>query len=633
MQSQLNTILFMPAIAAAIIVLFLRERKWAGAAVSVASAGAVLAVALFAILSQSTTDVFKSSFELFKLGSLTIDLGYLLDPLCRNMLFVVCFVGFLIHIFSLGYMKTDNSKSRFFAGLSFFMFSMTGITLASNLFTMFLFWELVGFSSYALIAHYADTEAAREASKKAFIVNRVGDFGFLLGIIFCHCELGTTDFVQLAQIFQTDPSKASTVMGLLIMCGFLGKSAQFPLHVWLPDAMAGPTPVSALIHAATMVAAGIFMMVRLSTIGFLTPEVLNVVTILCATMAAVAGFWALGQSDIKKILAYSTLAHLGLMGVGIGCGLAMFHLTTHAFFKAALFLVAGSVICACHHEQDIYKMGGLFKKMPITSFVALIATLSIMAIPFFAGYYSKEAILVSTFANLQNGTTFDYIVFTLTLTAAIMTPIYMGRLFFNVFLGKPNSQAAENARESSRFMTIPLVILAIFSLAGAWGFAYNFDWANGKMSGLIPSSASIFIKDAFITNEASHANVSGIHTFEVIALALTVLGLVFAYLVYGKASGSDIVKTKLPKLYNALNKHGWFDDIYNWYVTKVQQRIATLLATFVDLFLIELLSVRGIAIVCAVVGQGFKRLHDASANSEIKWLTTGFILLFILIFA
>ncbi len=633
MQSQLNTILFMPAISAAIIALFLRERKWAGAAVSVTSAGVALVLALLAIFAESTS--FSCSLEIFRLGGLQFNLGYLFDPLCRNMLFVVCFVGFLIHIFSLGYMKTDSSKSRFFAGLSFFMFSMTGIVLASNLLTMFLFWELVGFSSYALIAHYADTTAAKEASKKAFIVNRVGDLGFLLGIILCYYQLGTTEFTQMAQIFQADPTKASTAIGLLVMCGFLGKSAQFPLHVWLPDAMAGPTPVSALIHAATMVAAGVFMMVRLSTIGFLTQDVLNVLTILCALMAALAGFWALGQRDIKKILAYSTLAHLGLMGVavGIGGGLAMFHLTTHAFFKAALFLVAGSVICACHHEQDIYKMGGLFKKMPITSFVALTATLSIIAIPFFAGYYSKEAILISTFAKMHDGSTLNCLVFALTLTAAIMTPIYMGRLFFNVFFGKANSEVAENARESSRFMTIPLIILAVFSLAGAWGFVYNLEWANGKMSGLIPTSASTFIKDVIVARESGLASISGLHTFEILALVSTLLGIIFAYLVYGRKSGNDVIETKLPKLYNALNKHGWFDDVYNWYVAKVQQRIATLLATFVDLFLVELISVRGVAIVCTVIGQGFKRLHDASANSEIKWLVAGFILLIVLIFA
>ena len=262
MQFQLDVILFLPFLSAAVIALFLRRSPRAGTAVSVLSAGTVLAVALAAMFSCAPDSAFKGSYELFKLGGFSLNLGCLLDSLSRNMLFVVCFVGFLIHVFSVGYMDDDSAKSRFFAGMSFFMFSMTGIVLASNLFMMFVFWELVGFSSYALIAHYADTEASREASKKAFIANRVGDFGFLLGIIFCQAQFGTTDFSALAQIFQADPSQASTAMGLLILCGFLGKSAQFPLHVWLPDAMAGPTPVSALIHAATMVAAGVFMSMR-----------------------------------------------------------------------------------------------------------------------------------------------------------------------------------------------------------------------------------------------------------------------------------------------------------------------------------------------------------------------------------
>lgn len=635
MYFQLGTVLFLPLLSAAFIVLFLRQSKWGGAAVSVLSATAALAVALAVMFSESPDAVFKSSYDLFKLGGFTLNFGFLFDGLTRNMMFVVCFVGFLIHVFSVGYMDDDAAKSRFFAGMSFFMFSMSGIVLASNLFMMFIFWELVGFSSYALIAHYADTDAAREASKKAFIVNRVGDLGFLLGIIFCYASLGTTDFAELAKIFQTDPSKASTAMGLLIMCGFLGKSAQFPLQVWLADAMAGPTPVSALIHAATMVAAGVFMMVRLAAIGFLTPEVLDVLTILCALMAFFAGLWALGQNDIKKILAYSTLAHLGLMGTGIGLGydLAMFHLTTHAFFKATLFLVAGSIIHACHHEQDIFKMGGLFKKMPVTSAVALVATLSIVAIPYFSGYYSKEAILSAAFGRSLGGALFDKAVFWLVMGAAVLTPIYMGRLFFNVFLGKAHSENAQHARESSLWITLPLVVLALYSFAGAWSFAYDLTWLGGKMDFLIPAAATSFISSVWDIHRSALAKIPDVHTLETVALAATAAGIVFAYAVYGRSRGYDIVERKLPRVYSALHSHGWFDDVYNWYVKKVQQRAAIFLATFVDLFLIELLTVRGIGIVCAVIGQGFKRLHDASANSEVKWLVAGFVLLFVLIYA
>ena len=632
MQFQLNVILFLPLLSAAVIALFLRRSPRAGTAVSVLSAGAVLAVALAAMFSSAPDAVFRGSHELFKLGGFSLNVGCLFDSLSRNMLFVVCFVGFLIHVFSVGYMDDDSAKSRFFAGMSFFMFSMTGIVLASNLFMMFVFWELVGFSSYALIAHYADTDASREASKKAFITNRVGDFGFLLGTMFCQAQFGTTDFSALAQIFQADPTQASTAMGLLILCGFLGKSAQFPLHVWLPDAMAGPTPVSALIHAATMVAAGVFMMVRLASIGFLTSDVLATVTVLSSLMAFLAGLWALGQTDIKKILAYSTLAHLGLMGAGIGLGfdLAMYHLTTHAFFKATLFLVAGSIIHACHHEQDIFKMGGIFKKMPVTSTVA---TLSIAAIPYFSGYFSKEAIVMAAFGRSVGGAPLDKAVFGLVMGAAVLTPIYMGRLFFNVFLGKPRSENAGHAHESSLWMTLPLVILAIYSLAGAWSFAYEMNWFGGKIDCLIPASATAFIDSIWRRHSVELASIPNVHALEIFAVAATFAGFGIAYLVYGRKGGEDVVQKNVPALYTALEKHGRFDDLYNWYIAKVQQRIAIFLATFADLFLVELIAVRGTGIVFAVIGQGFKRLHNASANSEIKWLVAGFILLFVVIFA
>jgi len=635
MSFELSLILFLPLFSAALITLFMRQSKWGGATISVLSALTTLCVVLFAMLSGQSNEIFKSSFELYKLGNFSFDFGYLFDSLTKNMIFVVCFVGFLIHVFSVGYMDDDNSKGRFFAGLSFFMFSMTGIVLASNLIMMFVFWEFVGFSSYALIAHYADTDAAREASKKAFIVNRVGDFGFLLGIIFCWSIFGTTDFAALSQILKSNPAAASTGMGLLIMCGFLGKSAQFPLQVWLADAMAGPTPVSALIHAATMVAAGVFMMVRLTTIGFLTPDVLEVVTVLCALMAFLAGLWALGQNDIKKILAYSTLAHLGLMGVGVGLGyeLAMYHLTTHAFFKATLFLVAGSIIHACHHQQDIFKMGGIFKRMPITSIVALVATLSIIAIPYFSGYYSKEGILMAAFGKSTSGLMIDNAVFWLVIGAAFLTPIYMGRLFFNVFLGTPHSESVASARESSLFMTIPLIVLAIYSFMGAWSFAYDITWLGGKMDGFIPTAATVFVGDAVKTRMAALTAIPNMHTLEIVALCLTIAGVVISYAIYGGSRGYDVVEKKMPSLYNALHAHGWFDNVYNYYVKKVQQRVATFLATFIDLFLIELLSVRGIGVVCGVIGMGVRKLHDCTANSQIKWMVAGVIMLMVLIFA
>lgn len=627
-MESLNLILFLPLLSAAFIVIFLRKTRSACAAVSVGSAAICAALALSLMTGETAGAAFKSSFALFALGDFGFNFGLLLDSLSTNMIFVVCIVGLLIHVFSVGYMDDDNSRGRFFAGLSFFMFSMTGIVLSSNLFMMFVFWELVGFSSYALIAHYADTPAAREASKKAFITNRVGDFGFLLGIIFCWSTFGTTEFTELAAIMKAHPEQASTTMGLLIMCGFLGKSAQFPLQVWLGDAMAGPTPVSALIHAATMVAAGVFMMVRLASMNFLTGDVLSLILLLCSLMSFCAGLWALGQNDIKKILAYSTLAHLGMMGAGValGYGLAMFHLSTHAFFKATLFLVAGSIIHACHHEQDIYKMGGLFKRMPITSIVALTATLSIIAFPFFAGYYSKEAILATAWARSTEGGTFYHIVFGLLLAAAFLTPVYMGRLFFNVFFGKPHSEKAEHAKESGVFMTLPLVVLAVYCVCAGWSFMPEI-----RFNYIIPTAASEFVADFLKHHEEWLTQFAGLEKFEWLALATTFIGIAVSFAAYGGRRGYDVVQKHLGFAYNALNKHGWFDDIYDWYIAKVQQRIAIFLATFVDLFMIELLSVRGLGIVCAVVGQGFKKMHDCSANSQVKWFTAGLVFVLVLV--
>ncbi|MBO6101825.1 MAG: NADH-quinone oxidoreductase subunit L, partial [Opitutales bacterium] len=474
-----EAMLAMPLLAAAITALFLRKSKWGGAALSIFSATAVLALSLYLLVCGRFGEIAPRGFEIFSLGGLSVKFGFLADALAANMVFVVAFVGWLIHIFSVGYMNHDPAKGRFFGGLSFFMFSMTGIMLADNLFMMFVFWEFVGFSSYMLIAHYADTEYSKMASKKAFIANRIGDFGFLLGIIFCYWTFGSTNFSEIAEALKINPQLASTGMALLLICGFLGKSAQFPLQVWLTDAMAGPTPVSALIHAATMVAAGVFMTARLGVVGLLTPAASAFMLFICALMAMCAGFWALGQSDIKKTLAYSTLAHLGLMGVAVGMGaygIAMMHLTMHAFFKAGLFLTAGAVIYACNHEQDMFKMGGLWKKMPITALCAAVFTCSIISVPYFAGYYSKEMILNISFVNAfgaEGSGAFLKAVFAMVLVAALLTPVYMGRLLWSVFFAKPASEKSANAREVSLWMLLPLAVLAVYSLGGAWGAVFE----------------------------------------------------------------------------------------------------------------------------------------------------------------
>ena len=394
--AQVFSLLLLPLLSTTIITLFLRKQGKLAVGVSLLSAGLCAAQAIY-LLALLPEEGLSASFRWFSMGSLTVELGFLLNSTSAVLLFVVTFVGFLIHLFAVEYSQSDPSRARFFGGLSIFMFSMTGIVLASNLVMMFVFWELVGLSSYLLIGHYQYKQSAANAANKAFIVNRVGDFGFLIGIIWCWWHFGTVNLAELQGLAHGHTHELITGMGLLLFCGVLGKSAQMPLHVWLPDAMEGPTPVSALIHAATMVAAGVFLMCR---IFFLfTPVTLQVISWVGAITAIYAGICAITQKDIKKILAYSTLSQLGYMvaafalgtlgsshGHDYGVGASLFHLTTHAFFKALLFLGAGSIIHASHHEQNIYNMGGMWSRMPVTTVTFAIGVWALCGLPLYVGF-------------------------------------------------------------------------------------------------------------------------------------------------------------------------------------------------------------------------------------------------------
>ncbi|MEA3147606.1 MAG: NADH-quinone oxidoreductase subunit, partial [Verrucomicrobiota bacterium] len=359
---------------------------------------------------------------------------------------------------SLGYMADDKGRARYFGALSLFMFSMLGIVLANNFIMMFIFWELVGVSSYLLIGHWFYLPAPPDAANKAFLANRIGDFGFMLGILLVWSASGTVSFEELGQHWSTIGLSPGfmTAAALLIFCGAVGKSAQFPLHVWLPDAMEGPTPVSALIHAATMVAAGVFMLARSFFLFQPAPNALTVVLWIGLLTSLLAALMATQQDDIKRVLAYSTLSQLGLMVAAVGLGVpqaGMFHLFTHASFKALLFLGAGSVIYSLHHEQNIWQMGGLRHKMPVTFWTFLIGTLALIACPPFAGFWSKDDILASADHNLP--------AFLAIAAVTFLTAFYMSRLFMVAFLGEPRSNHAHHAHESPRVMTVPLMILAV----------------------------------------------------------------------------------------------------------------------------------------------------------------------------
>lgn len=488
---------------------------------------------------------------------LQVPIGLTIDSLSKLMLMIVTGIGLLIHVYSLGYMHGDDGASRYFAGLSLFMFSMLGIVLANNFVMMFIFWELVGVSSYLLIGHWFYRPAPSAAANKAFITNRIGDFGFMLGILMVWLATGSVVFGQIQERLEAltaDPAYL-TVTCLLIFCGAAGKSAQFPLHVWLPDAMEGPTPVSALIHAATMVAAGVYMLARTAFLFAPAPTALNTIAWIGISTSVLAALMATQQNDIKRILAYSTLSQLGYMIMATGLassGVAMFHLYTHAFFKALLFLGAGSVIHSLHHEQDIWHMGGLKNKMPVTFLTFLLGTLALTGCPFLSGFYSKDAILAVAFEKNRP-------IFFLTLFVAFLTAFYMFRLFVVVFLAGPRSDSAKRGHEGPAVMTIPLIILAIPSVVAGYGF----------------------IAHRFVQLPAAE------HGWAVplMAFAAFAIGGLAAYFIYYKRQKDPISVPLFARKF-------YFDEIYTVLIRSTQDFLA-LVFSFFDRLVVDLGGVRG----------------------------------------
>src|ERR1700719_4349810 len=452
-------ILLLPLASAVIITLFTRQSKTRSASISVL---AVLGSFLCSCLVFPRIDISAPEFMWLNIrGTLQVPIGFVLDDLSRLMLLVVTGVGSLIHIYSLGYMRDDAGKSRYFAALSLFMFAMLGIVLANNFVMLFIFWELVGFTSYVLIGHWFERDAAAEAAKKAFLTTRIGDFGFMIGILMVWMATGSVVFDDVVAHLSKITSNPGylTIAALLIFCGAVGKSAQFPLHVWLPNAMEGPTPVSALIHAATMVAAGVYLLVRVAFLIQASQTALLVVAWIGTITAVMAALIATQQDDIKRILAYSTLSQLGYMVMAVGLAsndAAMFHLFTHASFKALLFLAAGSVIVMLHHEQNIWKMGGLRRKLPITFVTFTVGALALIGCPPFSGFFSKDAILALAYER-------NMPIFAVALFTAFLTAFYVVRLLVIVFFGDTRSEAARQSKESPLVMTGPLIVLAIFA--------------------------------------------------------------------------------------------------------------------------------------------------------------------------
>jgi NADH-quinone oxidoreductase subunit L len=545
------------------------------------------------------------------------DWGYFLDPLSCVMVLVVTGVGFLIHVYSIGYMAHEGGYYRFFGYLNLFMFAMLTLVLANNLLLLFVGWEGVGLCSYLLIGFYFLKKSAADAGKKAFIVNRIGDAGFVLGIFLIATTFGTVRFssqglsdpMAFSGIVQTLGAMLTqgrlvigapvlTIIALLLFVGATGKSAQIPLYVWLPDAMEGPTPVSALIHAATMVTAGVYMVARMNAIYQLAPIALDIVAIVGATTAIFAASMALVQTDIKKVLAYSTISQLGYMFLALGVGAfaaGIFHLMTHAFFKALLFLGAGSIIHSLSGEQDIRKMGGLWNSIPATSRPFLIATLAIAGMPPLAGFFSKDEILGRTFARSAMVDRYLALWFVGVITAGL-TAFYMFRLLFLVFFGlsRVSPEAEHHIHESPKTMTVPLMVLALFSIVGGW-FALPSLWGEESsfekflepvLRGVIPETATI---------KFAH------HTLliEWLLMAASVgsafLGLWLAYSLYNKHPHlHSKVAATFPRLHRLLIHKYYVDEIYDALFVNRIKDLSTALG-WVDAHIIDGLGIDGAA--------------------------------------
>jgi NADH-quinone oxidoreductase subunit L len=499
-------------------------------------------------------------------------------------------VSSLVHLYSIGYMDEDPNRPRFFGYLSMFTFAMLMLVTADNLVQMFFGWEGVGLASYLLVGFWYQKPAAYAAAIKAFVVNRIGDFGFLLGIFAVFMMINSVDFDT---IFAGAPAltgktidflgwhpDALTLICVLLFMGAMGKSAQFLLHTWLPDAMEGPTPVSALIHAATMVTAGVFMVARLSPLFELSPSAQGVVMFFGATTAFFAATIGLVQNDIKKIVAYSTCSQLGYMFVAMGAGaysVGMFHLFTHAFFKALLFLGSGSVIYAMHHEQDIRNMGGLWRKIPYTFTVMCIGTLALTGFPFFAGYFSKDAIIESAYASQNPMATYAYI---MTVVAAGMTAFYSWRLIFKTFFGEPHDQEHyEAAHESPVWMLIPIGVLAFGSVASGIPFTNLFAG----------SGVDEFFRESIKMNPHIIEDMEKIpETIKVLPTIAMLIGLLISYVFYIRRPYlPEDLAAQQPMLYQFLLNKWYFDELYDLIFVRPAKAIGRFLWKFGDGYVID----------------------------------------------
>jgi NADH-quinone oxidoreductase subunit L len=561
------------------------------------------------------------------ISALHIDFSFVLDQLSLVMLLVVTGVGFLIHVYSVGYMGDDKGYARYFSYLNLFLFFMTVLVLAGNALVMFIGWEGVGLASYLLIGFWFQKKSAADAGKKAFIVNRIGDFGFLIGMFLLVANFGTLTFTEIATKLGQDPGwngGVVTVIALCLMLGAAGKSAQLPLYIWLPDAMEGPTPVSALIHAATMVTAGVYMVARTHVLFDHSPFALSVVAIIGAATAIFAATIALVQNDIKRVLAYSTISQLGYMFLGCGVAAysaAIFHLMTHAFFKALLFMAAGSVIHAIGGEQDLRKMGGLRKKLPVTFWTMTAAVLAIAGLFPFAGFFSKDAILYAAFLQGTNGK----ILWFVGVLTALLTSFYMFRLWYLTFLGESRSPEI-HPHESPWSMRGPLIILALLSIGGGWIGMERFG------SFLAPSVGARVVEGGAVPYLPF--TISWEFFLSVIAVLVALEGWLIADKLYRRKPARPAqYAAALPGGYKLLANKYYVDELYGAVVVKPLLGFSKFVLEWVVDFVILGGAAWLLGGIATFTGAILQRWQSGNLRSYAAWLAAGAaaLLLFLLV--
>lgn len=595
-----------PLLAFIVIVSFGRQLKEGAAmiGISLTAVSFVIALLTFWARFQDGAADYKFVLDWLQVGDIIINMGFEVNQLNAMMLVIVTLVSLLVQIYSKGYMHGDERFPVFYQYLALFTFSMLGLVISPNLLQVYIFWELVGVCSFLLVGYYYFKREAKAAAKKAFIVTRIGDLGLFIGICLLFWWTGSFEYSQIFEsvaLGRLEPWMI-TLAAILIFVGAMGKSGQFPLHTWLPDAMEGPTPVSALIHAATMVAAGVYLVAATYPLFIASETALTVVAYVGGFTAIFAASIGLTQRDIKRVLAYSTVSQLGYMMMALGVAGAAgyvagsFHLMTHAFFKALLFLGAGSVIHAVH-TQDVFEMGGLWKKMPVTALTFLIGCLAIAGIFPFAGFWSKEAILGAVYGANR----FDLLF--IALLAAFFTAFYMFRLFFLTFAGEPRSK--HEAHESPAVMTGPLLILALLAVVA--GFV-NTPYAPMLSDWLLSTGTGAAITSVF-GDGGEHAAA----WLQIVALVISILGVVLAYFMYGKKSiPSDTIPEAMPWLYQLSYRKYFVDELYHYVIVRPLGWLGFILNAF-DKYVVD-----GLVGLTAKITQGIGSLHARAQSGQIQ---------------